>query len=399
MSRLPQNYNYALPSLFLNLAKQIHDDPNSFTPSIRKYQPIGSWNRLIKGSGDPVVRVEGMNNISFVNLLSADDLTNEGEKLDICIGLDSKYRERALAGTHHYFSLRDSNGRSISTMELELATRVNPGATASTKIHGSNYHLSLLQHFAKNNSKVSPEVKKAEKLFLQYIAEGKIKVKTPGRDQLGIEISEKDISIFENATGTRFSDPESFYAVERLAWLRLALPEDVYWGNFGLDQQGQPILSASKDSNLGNTHQMLESRTRESRALGLLRRKGLDNTDARTTPNPIDQGITEMKPGGYYPVTSFPGVKSPHGVGNWSNDGGRKLYDNRAIPINHIGDYEEYKERVNIGIRFKSFSVDEAQQRFIRRPIPIFRRSLVNIAKYNLKRIMKVETLDKSLSL
>lgn len=162
-----------------------------------------AWQPLFSGNILPAYE-----DITATVLTNSNELTKEGKDLRHCVG---GYTDKCLRENSHIISLRDKNGTSLSTLELEVVK--GKGAEKDPKIinikNEDNYHLKLVQHHGFKNGSPSQQLLNIEKALFDDIRNGTVKVDLPmleAQRQERVEImkNKKDLVVI----GYNHKDPD-----------------------------------------------------------------------------------------------------------------------------------------------------------------------------------------------
>lgn len=127
-----------------------------FDPMIKEVQFYeDSWKGILDEESHTSQRVN-FDNFSILCLIDFEQFRQESNALGHCIGRAISYRNKAKAGTGHYFSVRDNEDSPLSTMEFELVDQESQGRNTVKdskliKIPDSKQVLVLKQHQGRGN--------------------------------------------------------------------------------------------------------------------------------------------------------------------------------------------------------------------------------------------------------
>lgn len=129
--------------------------------------------------------------ISFVPLVNPRELQYEGAMLEHCVG---GYTPQCAFGNSHIISLRNKNGESLSTVELQLVKgQVDKNNPNHISIAGNTkYYLEVAQHYGKRNSPPSQTDQEALKQYKHAISEGKLEIDVKALKKAKSERGEND---------------------------------------------------------------------------------------------------------------------------------------------------------------------------------------------------------------
>lgn len=201
----------------------------------------------------PSITYQGeMGSITAVSLTTSAELQKEGKDLDHCV---RGYTYKCLQTHSHIVSLRDENGKSLSTIELQLIPgNVGEGDPTIINIKGeSAYHLRLNQHHGARNQPPSPLCKEIEAKLFDDIREGRVLVdlrhlEVKLSERLQILKEKKDIVLI----GYDPTDEQSFKnakAIYRRHGIRNIACEKTFRSNFDLltgEKREQPAKKSRK---------------------------------------------------------------------------------------------------------------------------------------------------------
>lgn len=112
--------------------------------------------------------------IQVVPLTSSEELKEEGKRLEHCLG---GYANDCIRNNTHILSLRDEEGNSLSTIELNLLHGKGKESERIINIQDKDdHHLRMRQHRGKRNADPSQKCQEVEKLFFNALRNGEVEV-------------------------------------------------------------------------------------------------------------------------------------------------------------------------------------------------------------------------------
>lgn len=131
------------------------------------------WDRLYEGT--PSYSVDGKK-IRAILLTSREEIEEESNKQEHSVG---NYSRQALFTNHHFISLRDDEGRTLSTIMVEIASGPSRKDDERSIALGmrNDFHIIVRQHFGYKNATPGSLENEALKLFKRDLETNTVKTK------------------------------------------------------------------------------------------------------------------------------------------------------------------------------------------------------------------------------
>jgi hypothetical protein len=138
----------------IGLSQAWHDPRNAFPDALRPIKANGQWHSLTQES---VIDVDPVPGLKIHVLTTDEELKREGSAMSHCVG-GGGYSGKCLQGTGHILSVRTTEGKILSTMEVNL----------------QNGRLNIAQNRAEANAEAPSEARIAAEWFKDGVEKGRI---------------------------------------------------------------------------------------------------------------------------------------------------------------------------------------------------------------------------------